>query len=102
MAHAVYVPDALNIITVLLPKVVTVGLSPTVPEYLAVGTDSITTPEPPCLPACAPVPPLSPPPPPPVFVSPAVVAPLEAAPVPPPPRPPDTVEAEPPAPPPAK
>jgi hypothetical protein len=45
----VYVPDpaVVHLIIVLEPEVVTVGEPVTVPEYDPVGTDRITTPEPP-------------------------------------------------------
>ena len=70
-----YVPDALNVTIVLSPKVVTVGLSPTVPEYLLVGIDSITAPEPPAAPAWVVLfGPCLPPPPPPVLAPPAAGA----------------------------
>jgi hypothetical protein len=50
------VPEAVNLIIVFAPLVVTVGLPVIVPEYLVVGTDNITTPEPPdaCVTAVAP------------------------------------------------
>jgi hypothetical protein len=41
---------------VLAPDVVTVGLPVVVPEYLVVGTDNITTPEPPFPPILAALP----------------------------------------------
>jgi hypothetical protein len=43
------VPEAVNLIIVLSPLVVTVGLPVVVPVYLVVGTDSITTPDEPAL-----------------------------------------------------
>ena len=52
----------------LAPDVVTVGLPVVVPEYLVVGTDNITTPEPPA--AVHPDVPFLPPLPPPVFAVP--------------------------------
>ena len=62
-----YVPEPLvHLIIVLEPLVVTVGEPVVVPEYDAVGTDRITTPEPPVPPKVpvAPGPPAPPPPPP--------------------------------------
>jgi hypothetical protein len=47
----VYVPDPdVQVIMVLEPEVVIVGEPVVVPEYLDVGTDKITTPEPPAPP----------------------------------------------------
>jgi hypothetical protein len=89
--YAVYEPDAVYVRIVFAPLVVTVGEPVVVPEYLAVGIERITTPEPPAAPlgfgVYAP-----PPPPPPVFVVPATdaVPPDELlAPLPPPPEPPE-------------
>jgi hypothetical protein len=45
--YAVYVPEPVYFKIVLEPEVVIVGLPVVVPEYLAVGTDNIITPEPP-------------------------------------------------------
>jgi len=49
--HAVYVPDpVVNLMIVSDPLVVTVGEPVTVPVYLDVGTEIITTPLPPAPP----------------------------------------------------
>ena len=77
---------------VLEPLVVIVGDPVVVPEYLAVGTDRITTPDPP-FPEARPVPlPVTPPEPPPVLAVPADPA-VSCVPdvVAPPPKPPGTV-----------
>ena len=87
---------------VLAPDVVTVGEPVVVPLYLVVGTDKITTPEPPIAEeqlALLPFPPA----PPPVFAVPATPA-VVLFPAPPPPAPPVPGEFElcaPPPPPPA-
>jgi hypothetical protein len=66
------VPEELNLIIVLEPDVVTVGDPVVIPEYAAVGTERITTPEPPeeDVPTETPNVPPPPPPPPPVFAVP--------------------------------
>jgi hypothetical protein len=64
--YAVYVPEAVNVIIVLEPEVVIVGLPVVVPVYFDVGIEIITTPEPPDPPPDPP----PPPPPPPVFAPP--------------------------------
>ena len=55
-------PVPVNVNIVLAPLVVTVGLPVVVPVYLAVGIDSITTPEPPLKPETVLAPPEPPPP----------------------------------------
>jgi hypothetical protein len=84
----VYVPEAVNFIIVFEPEVVTVGLPVVVPVYKELGTDKITTPEPPADDPDAEAP--LPPPPPPVFAVPADATLLFKLhdPLPPPPLPP--------------
>jgi hypothetical protein len=101
----VYVPEAVNLMIVLDPDVVIVGLPVVVPEYKIVGTDNIITPEPPAAPAAEPaLKPLDAPPPPPVEYSPSVATLVFQFVGPPPPSPPVEIygeEALLPAPPPA-
>ena len=74
---------------VLLPEVLTDGEPVVVPEYFAVGTEMMTTPEPPLAPFGLAAISEPPPPPPPVLTVPATeVVRLNPAPVPPPPEPP--------------
>jgi hypothetical protein len=94
----VYVPLAVNLIIVLDPLVVMVGLPVVVPLYLDVGTERITTPEPPL----AKLPDDDPPAPPPKLVVPLVplLVPEPAPPPPDPPLPPTPTLLTPPPPPP--
>ena len=71
------------------PLVVTVGEPVVVPVYLAVGTEIITTPDPPAAPELGLPPPA--PPPPPVLAVPATPAVAPCPPLPPPPEPPGAI-----------